>query len=238
MTFYFCATAPPVGITPSSITGYLCFSVQSSHPGSRHLPLLAPSPPRHHHRHQDEWKPPNDRMGPCHHSDHRTSATQQQVGSIICGWLQKNYRWAEMLMLLISTIQETSKLRAGGHGFSNSNPAALNQSCASRPSHHGSRGKVEQKILSSPADHTRVPYSHQNHHYQYQRHTGHPRAPQHNPPFHPPEDSRSHHHKQSTVRNKPWNSMNTVFSYRSEWALFYIWINVFWVSNVLFRFKF
>nr|XP_019941658.1 PREDICTED: uncharacterized protein LOC109628757 [Paralichthys olivaceus] len=146
---------------------------QSSHPGSRHLPLVAhaPSPPRHHHRHQDDWKPLNDRVGPCHHSDHRTSATQQQ---------------------------ETSKLRAGGHGYNNNNPAALNQSCGSRPPHHGSRGKVERKNLSSPADHTRVPYSHQNHHYHYQRHTGHPRAPQHNPPLHPPEDSRSHHHKQST----------------------------------------
>ncbi|CAB1442187.1 unnamed protein product [Pleuronectes platessa] len=130
-----------------------------------------PHPPRHHHRHQDDWKPLSDRAGPFHHSDHRTSATQQT---------------------------ETSKLRAGGHGFSNSNPAAPNQSCGSRPPHHGSRGKVERKNLSPPADHTRVPYSHQNHHYHYQRHTGHPRAPQHNLPLHPPEDSRSHHHKQST----------------------------------------
>ncbi|XP_029375891.1 uncharacterized protein LOC115054700 [Echeneis naucrates] len=149
---------------------------QLSHPGSRHLPLLAhaPSPPRHYRCNQDDWKLLNDRAGPCHQSDHRTSTTQQQ---------------------------ETSKLRAGGHGFSNSNQAVLNQSCGSRPPHHGNRGKVERKILLSPADHTRVPYSHQNHHhYHYQRHTGHPRALQHNPTLHPLEekDSRSHHHKQST----------------------------------------
>ncbi|XP_010730468.3 uncharacterized protein LOC104920017 isoform X1 [Larimichthys crocea] len=148
---------------------------QSSHPGSRHFPLVAhaPSPPRHHRCNQDDWKPLNDRGGPCHHSDHRTSATQQQ---------------------------ETSKLRAGGHGFSNGNLAALSQNCGSRPPHHGNRGKVDRKISSSPADHTRVPYSHQNHHYHYQRHTGHPRALQHNPSLHPLEekDSRSYHHKQST----------------------------------------
>ncbi|XP_037604475.1 lysine-specific demethylase 6B-like [Sebastes umbrosus] len=147
---------------------------QSSHPGSRHLPLLAhaPSPPRHHRCNQDDWKPLNDRAGHCHHSDHRTS-TQQQ---------------------------ETSKLRAGGHGFSNGHVAAPNQNCDSRPPHHGSRGKVDRKMSSSPADHTRVPYSHQNHHYHYQRHTGHPRDLQHNPPLHLVEekDSRSHHHKQST----------------------------------------
>lgn len=146
-----------------------------SHPGSRHLPLLvrALSPPRHHRCNQDDWKPPNDRGGPCHLSDHRTSTTQQQ---------------------------ETSKLRAGGHGFSNSNLAGLNQSSGSRPTHHGSRGKADRKISSSPADHTRVPYSHQNHNYHYQRHTGHPRALQHNTTLHPHEekDSRSHHHKQST----------------------------------------
>ncbi|XP_033467311.2 lysine (K)-specific demethylase 6B, b [Epinephelus lanceolatus] len=148
---------------------------QSSHPGSRHLPLLAhaQSPPRHHRCNQDDWKPLNDRAGHCHHSDHRTSTTQQQ---------------------------ETSKLRAGGHGFSNSHLAALNQSCGSRPQHHGSRGKVDRKISSSPADHNRVPYSHQNHHYHNQRHTGHPRALQHNLPLHSHEekDSWSHHHKQST----------------------------------------
>ncbi|XP_042355272.1 lysine-specific demethylase 6B-like [Plectropomus leopardus] len=148
---------------------------QSSHPGSRHLPLVAhaPSPPRHHRCSQDDWKPLNDRAGHIHHSDHRTSTTQQQ---------------------------ETSKQRAGGHGFSNSHLAAPNQSCGSRPPHHGSRGKVDRKISSSPADHTRVPYSHQNHHHHHQRHTGHPRALQHNPPLHTMDgkDSRSHHHKQST----------------------------------------
>ncbi|XP_008287829.1 lysine (K)-specific demethylase 6B, b isoform X2 [Stegastes partitus] len=146
---------------------------QSSHPGSRHIPLLvhAPSPPRHHRCNQDDWKPLNDRAGPCHHSDHRTSATQQQ---------------------------DTSKLRAGGHGLSN--PAPPHQSCGSRPPHHGSRGKIDRKVSSSPADHTRVPYSHQNHHYHHQRHTGHSRAPQHNILLRPLEekDSRSHHHKQST----------------------------------------
>ncbi|KAK1882396.1 hypothetical protein KUDE01_023179, partial [Dissostichus eleginoides] len=67
---------------------------QSSHPASRHVPLIghAPSPPRHHRCNQDDWKPLNDRTGHCHHSDHRTS-TQQQ---------------------------ETSKARVAGHGFSNS----------------------------------------------------------------------------------------------------------------------
>ncbi|XP_047462642.1 serine/arginine repetitive matrix protein 2-like [Mugil cephalus] len=137
---------------------------QPSHLGSRHLPLLAhaPSPPRHSHCSHDDWKPLNDRAGPCHHSDHRTSTTQQQ---------------------------ETSKLRAGGHGFSTPTPP-----------HRGSRGKVDRKISSSPADHTRVPYSHQNHHHHHQRHTGHPRPPQHNTLLQPLEgtDSRSHHHKQST----------------------------------------
>ena len=96
----------------------------------------------------------------------------------------------------------------GGHSFLNNNPAALNQSCGSRPPQHGSRGKVDRKISSSPADHTRVPYSHQNHHYHYQRHTGHPRAPQHNQSLHLEEkDSRSYHHKQSTVRITRLNSM-------------------------------
>uniref|UniRef100_UPI003AAA2060 lysine (K)-specific demethylase 6B, b n=1 Tax=Centroberyx gerrardi TaxID=166262 RepID=UPI003AAA2060 len=162
---------------------------QSSHPGSKHLALLAhaPSPPRYHRCNQDDWKPLNDRAGPCHHSDHRTSPTQQQ---------------------------ETSKLRTGGQGLYNSSLSGqgqscssshphhppLTQSCSSRPPHHGSRGKVDRKIPSSPADHTRVPYSRQNHHYHYQRHTGHPRAPQHSPLLHPLEgrDSRGHHHKQST----------------------------------------
>lgn len=100
------------------------------------------------------------------------------------------------------TLQETSKLRAGGYGFSNSNLAAPSPSYGGRPTHHGSRGKVDRKIPPSPADHTRVPYSHHNHHYHYQRHTGHPRALQHNPLQHPLEekDPRSYHHKQSTVR--------------------------------------
>ncbi|XP_041658008.1 lysine (K)-specific demethylase 6B, b [Cheilinus undulatus] len=146
---------------------------QSSHQGLRHLPLVAhaPSPTRQHRSNQDDWKPLHDRAGSLHHSDHRTSTTQQQ---------------------------ETSKLRAEGHGSSNSNPAVLNQS--SRPSHHASRGKVDRKISSSPADHTRVPYSHQNHHYQYQRHTGHARAQQHNLPLRTNEEKESwnHHHKQST----------------------------------------
>ncbi|XP_078121464.1 lysine (K)-specific demethylase 6B, b [Sander vitreus] len=151
---------------------------QSSHPGSRHLPLLA------HRCNQDDWKPLSDRSGHGHHSDYRTSTTQQQ---------------------------ENSKLRAGGHGFSNSHLAAPNQSCGSRPPHHGSRGKVDRKISSSPADHTRVPYSHQNHHYHYQRHTGHPRALQHNPPLHPLEekDSWSHHHKQSTEPQRTHQRGNT-----------------------------
>ncbi|XP_044226980.1 lysine (K)-specific demethylase 6B, b [Thunnus albacares] len=148
---------------------------QSSHPGSRHLLLLAhaPSPPRHHRCNQDDWKPLHDKAGSCHNSAHRTSTTQQQ---------------------------ETSKLRAGGHGFCNGNPTVQNHNCGSRPPHHGNRGKDDRKISSSPADHTRVPYSHQNHHYHYQRHTGHPRATQHNPPLHPLEekDSWSHHYKQST----------------------------------------
>ncbi|XP_031713095.1 uncharacterized protein LOC116388911 isoform X1 [Anarrhichthys ocellatus] len=147
---------------------------QSSHPGSRHLSSLAhaPSPPRHHRCNQDDWKPPHERAGHCHHYVHRTSTTLQQ---------------------------ETSKLRAGGHGLSNSHLAALNQSCRSRPPQCESDGKVDRRISSSPADHTRVPYS-QNHHYCYQRHTGHPRALPHNMPLHPFEekDSRSHHHKQST----------------------------------------
>nr|XP_046266809.1 lysine (K)-specific demethylase 6B, b isoform X2 [Scatophagus argus]XP_046266810.1 lysine (K)-specific demethylase 6B, b isoform X2 [Scatophagus argus]XP_046266811.1 lysine (K)-specific demethylase 6B, b isoform X2 [Scatophagus argus] len=157
---------------------------QSSHPGSRPLLIHAPSPPRHHRCNQDDWRPLNDRGGPCHHSDHRTSTTQQL---------------------------ETSKLRAGGHGFSESNLAALSQTCGSRPPHHGNRGKVDRKILSSPADHTRVPYSHHNHHYHYQRHTGHPRALQHNSSLRPLEekDSRSYHHKQST---EPQRSHQRVIS--------------------------
>ncbi|XP_025766524.1 lysine (K)-specific demethylase 6B, b isoform X1 [Oreochromis niloticus] len=150
---------------------------QACHTGSRHLPLLAhaPSSPHQQRSNQDDWKPPSDRAGPCHHSEHRTSTTQQQ---------------------------ETSKLRAGRHGFSD--PVPSNQSCGRRPPHYGSRGKVERKISSSPADHTRVPYSHQHHHYNHQRHTGQPRAPQHNAPLHPLEDKDSwnHHHKQSTENQR------------------------------------
>ncbi|XP_029923972.1 lysine (K)-specific demethylase 6B, b [Myripristis murdjan] len=161
---------------------------QSSHLGSKHLALHAhaPSPSRYHRCSQDNWKPPNDRAGPCHHSDHRTSPTQ-----------------------------ETSKLRTGGQGFYNSNLSGqghscsssshthhppLSLSCGNRPPHHGSRGKVDRKMPSSPADHTRVPYSRQNHHYHYPRHTGQPRALQHSPLPHPLDgkDNRGHHHKQST----------------------------------------
>ncbi|CAI5644093.1 unnamed protein product [Oreochromis niloticus] len=152
-------------------------SSMACHTGSRHLPLLAhaPSSPHQQRSNQDDWKPPSDRAGPCHHSEHRTSTTQQQ---------------------------ETSKLRAGRHGFSD--PVPSNQSCGRRPPHYGSRGKVERKISSSPADHTRVPYSHQHHHYNHQRHTGQPRAPQHNAPLHPLEDKDSwnHHHKQSTENQR------------------------------------
>uniref|UniRef100_A0A3P8P5T0 Lysine-specific demethylase 6B n=1 Tax=Astatotilapia calliptera TaxID=8154 RepID=A0A3P8P5T0_ASTCA len=150
---------------------------QACHTGSRQLPLLvrAPSPPHQQRSNQDDWKPPSDRAGPCHHSEHRTSTKQQQ---------------------------ETSKLRAGKHGFSD--PVPSNQSCGRRPPNYGSRGKVERKISSSPADHTRVPYSHQHHHYNHQRHTGQPRAPQHNAPLHPLEDKDSwnHYHKQSTENQR------------------------------------
>ncbi|XP_017268065.1 lysine (K)-specific demethylase 6B, b [Kryptolebias marmoratus] len=112
-----------------------------------------------------------DRAGPCYHSEYRTSATQQQ---------------------------ETSQVRAGGHDSGTSEP--VNQSCGSKPSHHGNREKVERKISASPADHTRVPYSQQNHHYHHQRHTSHPRVPQPNAPPRPlgDKDSWGHHHKQST----------------------------------------
>ncbi|XP_068600476.1 uncharacterized protein [Brachionichthys hirsutus] len=146
---------------------------QSSLPGSRPSLAQAPSPPPRHRCNQDNWKPLHNRGGPSHHSDHRTSATQQQ---------------------------ETSKLRAGANGVVNSNPAAVSQRGDSRPPHHGKRGTVDRKASSSPADHTRVPYSHHNHDYHYQRHTGHARVLQHNPPLRPAEekDCWSHHHKQST----------------------------------------
>lgn len=179
---------------------YLFFSVQASHTGSRHLPLLAhaPSPPHQQRCNQDDWKPPSDRAGPCHHSEHRTSTTQQQVSLYNLDY-SSNLTRPLICATGFSHLQETSKLRAGRHGFSD--PAPSNQSCGGRPPHHGSRGKVERKISSSPADHTRVPYSHQNHHYNHQRHTGQPRAPQHNAPLHSLEekDLRNHHHKQSTV---------------------------------------
>ncbi|XP_024921656.1 lysine-specific demethylase 6B-like isoform X2 [Cynoglossus semilaevis] len=126
---------------------------QSSHTGSHHLPLPASSPPLHHHRHQGDWRPPNDREGPYYGSDHATPTRLHQQG------------------------------------------------CGSRPPHHGSRGRDEQKILSSPAaDHTPVPYSHQNHHSHYPRHTVQPRPPQHNHLLHPLEDTdpRGYYQKQST----------------------------------------
>lgn len=104
-------------------------------------------------------------------------------------------------MCLVDILQENSKLRAGGHGFSIGNLPAISQSYGSRPVHHGSRGKVDRKIKSSPADNTRVPYIHNNHHYHYQRHTGHIRTLQHKSSQHLEEkDTRSYHHKQSTVR--------------------------------------
>ncbi|XP_056140185.1 uncharacterized protein LOC130116288 [Lampris incognitus] len=88
------------------------------------------------------------------------------------------------------------------------------QSNGSKPPHHGSRGKVDRKTPFSPADYTRVPYSHQNHHHHHhQRHTGHSGAQQHKPLLQPLEgrDTRVHTHKQSTedlrtnLRDKPRN---------------------------------
>ncbi|KAM4726229.1 LOW QUALITY PROTEIN: uncharacterized protein FYW61_012090 [Anableps anableps] len=126
---------------------------QSSHLGSRHLspPAHAPLSPSHYRCNQD------DRAGPSHRSEHRTSASHQQ---------------------------ETSELRTGGHGIGNLEPP--NQSLGSRPPHYGNKGKVEGKISVSPADHIRVPYSQQNHHYHHQRHTSHQKVPQHNKPPCPP----------------------------------------------------
>ncbi|XP_077360789.1 lysine (K)-specific demethylase 6B, b [Festucalex cinctus] len=143
---------------------------QSSHPGSRHLVGRPPSPPRHHRCNQDDWKPPHDRAGPNHPSDHRTSTTHQQ---------------------------ETSKSRAGGHSFCNSDRTVQNQGCSSRASHLGNGYRK----MSSPAEHTRVPYSHQNPHYHQQRHTRHLRDEQHKPLTHrleEEENSRNHLRKQST----------------------------------------
>ncbi|XP_077403012.1 uncharacterized protein LOC144036338 isoform X2 [Vanacampus margaritifer] len=143
---------------------------QSSHPGSRHLVAHPPSSPRHHRCNQDDWKPPHDRAGPNHPSDHRTSTTHQQ---------------------------ETSKSRAGGHSFCNSDPTVQNQGCSSRASHLGNGYRK----MSSPAEHTRMPYSHQNPHYHQQRHTRHLRDEQHKPLTHRLEEEenlRNHLRKQST----------------------------------------
>nr|XP_057934257.1 lysine (K)-specific demethylase 6B, b isoform X2 [Doryrhamphus excisus] len=151
---------------------------QSCHSGPRHLVARPPSPPRH-HRNQDDWKPPHDRTGPCHLSDHRTSAPQQQ---------------------------ENSKSRVGGYSFCSSDPASRNQGCSSRGSHLGNSGKSYRKT-SSPAEHTRVPYSHQNPHHHRQRHTRHLRAEQHKPlPHHleeEQEEEQNHLHKQSTEPQCP-----------------------------------
>ncbi|XP_051903520.1 lysine-specific demethylase 6B-like isoform X1 [Hippocampus zosterae] len=94
--------------------------------------------------------------------------------------------------------QETSKSRAGGHSFCDGDLAVQNQGCSSRASHLG----TSYRKMSSPAEHTRVPYSHQNPHYHPQRHTRHLRAEQHKPLTHrleeEEEDSRNHLRKQST----------------------------------------
>ncbi|XP_061659052.1 lysine-specific demethylase 6B-like [Syngnathoides biaculeatus] len=172
---------------------------QSSHPGSRHLVAVPPPLPRHPRCNQDDWKPPHDRTGPSHPSDHRTSTPQQQ---------------------------ETSKSRAGGHSFCNSDPTVQNQGCSSRTSHLGN----SYRKMSSPAEHTRVPYSHQNPHHHHQRHTQHVRAEQHKPSTHRlderEEDSRNHLHKQSTeIRRNirgvskepatPWSSAEDSPNYSS-----------------------
>ncbi|XP_028321816.1 lysine (K)-specific demethylase 6B, b isoform X2 [Gouania willdenowi] len=158
---------------------------QSSHPGTRHLAPITriPSPPHSNRSHQGDWKPHHDRTDPHHSSEHRTSTTQQQ---------------------------ETSKARGGEHSFSSQAP--VNQSCGSKSPHHGNKGKDERRIPSSPADHTRVPYSHQNHHYQHQRHTGHSRATDHNAALRLVEgqDSRSHHYKQSTETQRRGSSRDSV----------------------------
>ncbi|XP_061818038.1 uncharacterized protein [Nerophis lumbriciformis] len=146
---------------------------QSSHSGSRHL-VAHPASPPHHHRNQDDWKPLHDRTGPCRVSDQRTSTTQQQ---------------------------ETLKSRVGGHSLFNSDPIVQNQGCSNKMSHLGNSGKSCRKT-SSPAEHTRVPYSHQNPHYHHQRHTRHLKVEQHKPlRYHldeEEEDSQNHLHNQST----------------------------------------
>ncbi|KAJ0061801.1 hypothetical protein NL108_012451 [Boleophthalmus pectinirostris] len=85
-----------------------------------------------------------------------------------------------------SQHQESLKPHSGGK----SNVTSL-----SRPPHHEGRGKDERKTPCSPADHTRVPYSHQNPHH-HQRHTGLSRTQQHNSPPHPVEDKDSRNYKQ------------------------------------------
>ncbi|XP_072302637.1 lysine (K)-specific demethylase 6B, b isoform X2 [Eucyclogobius newberryi] len=78
-----------------------------------------------------------------------------------------------------SQHQETLKLHIG---------VKNNLTSLSRPPHHEASGKSP----CSPADHTRVPYSHQNHH--HQRHTQ-----QHNTPLHSVAHKDSHgNHKQRT----------------------------------------
>ncbi|KAM4620327.1 uncharacterized protein ACJ7VT_007009 [Polymixia lowei] len=191
---------------------------QSSHSGSKHsaLPARAPSPPHYHRSNQDDWKPLTDRAGPCHHPDNRTSPTTQQQVSMVLLLKKKNNQQSSTSKPFFFFAYETSQLRTGGQGLYNSNPSGQSyrsssshprhphhpsstQSSGSRPPHHGSRGKVDQKPTSSPADHTRVPYSHQNHHHHYQRHTRHLRVLQHSP-LHPLEGkhSRGHVYKQST----------------------------------------
>ncbi|KAK5601762.1 hypothetical protein CRENBAI_021007 [Crenichthys baileyi] len=151
---------------------------QSSHLGPRHLspPAHTPSSPSHYRYNQD------DRSGPCHRSEHRTSALHQQ---------------------------ETSELWTGGHGVGNSEPP--NQSLGSRPPHYGNKGKVEGKISASPADHPPVPYSQQNHHYHHQRHTSQQKVPQHNKSPRPLEekDLRNHHHKLSTEYKRSHSRVNS-----------------------------
>ncbi|XP_024121672.1 lysine (K)-specific demethylase 6B, b [Oryzias melastigma] len=154
---------------------------QPSHFGSRNLPTPArpTSPPRHYRCSQDGRQSLHNRAGSYHFFDHRTSAAQ---------------------------LQETAKLRTGGQGFGNFE--APNQSCSGRLTHHGNRGRVERKSPPSPADHTRVPYSQQNHHNHHQRHPSHPRDAQHSAPPCPPEDKDlwNHHHRQSTEIHPKRNS--------------------------------
>ncbi|RVE63605.1 hypothetical protein OJAV_G00137910 [Oryzias javanicus] len=151
---------------------------QSSHFGSRNLPTPArpTSPPRHYRCSQDDRQTLHNRAGSYHFFDHRTSAAQ---------------------------LQETAKLRTGGQGFGNFE--APNQSCGGRLTHHGNRGRVERNSPPSPADHTRVPYSQQNHQNHHQRHL---RDAQHITPPCPPEDKDSwnHHHRQSTEIHPKRNS--------------------------------